>query len=93
MKQIELAQRLGISRAYISMLAKGERKPSKKLQRKIQKLTRECSLADTLLGNGVQVVGGSNPLTPTKPNLVISVWKMKARSASLPLGFAFYNFF
>jgi len=64
MKQIELAQRLGVSRAYISMLAKGERKPSKKLQRKIQKLTRECSLADTLLGNGVQVVGGSNPLTP-----------------------------
>jgi len=65
MKQIELAQRLGVSRAYISMLAKGERKPSKKLQRKIQKLTRECSLPDTLLGNGVQVVGGSNPLTPT----------------------------
>jgi len=63
MRQIELAQRLGVSRAYISMLAKGERKPSKKLQRKIQKLTRECSLPDTSLGNGVQVVGGSNPLT------------------------------
>ena len=65
MKQIELAQRLGVSRAYITMLIKGERKPSRKLQKRISKLTKECSLPDTLLGNGVQVVGGSNPLTPT----------------------------
>jgi len=65
MKQVELANRLGVSRAYITMLIKGERKPSKKLQRRINKLTKECSLPDTLLGNGVQVVAGSNPATPT----------------------------
>ena len=64
MKQAELAKRLGVSRAYITMLLKGERKPSKKLQRGIQKLTNDCSLTAMFLGNGVQVVGGSNPLTP-----------------------------
>jgi len=61
MKKTEVAQKLGISRAYVTMLMKGERKPSKKLQRRINKLTRECSLPDTLLGNGVQVRGGDPP--------------------------------
>ena len=61
MKQVELAQRLGVSRAYITMLVKGQRTPSKRLQKRISKLTRECSLPDTLLGNGVQVRGGDPP--------------------------------
>jgi len=65
MKQIDLARELGVTRSYITMLKQGKRQLSKKLQRKLVKLTKECSLPDTFLGNGVQVVGGSNPLTPT----------------------------
>jgi DNA-binding XRE family transcriptional regulator len=64
MKQVELARRLGVSKACITMLIKVQRQPSKKLQKKINKLTKECSLPDILSGlNGVQVVGGSNPCT------------------------------
>jgi plasmid maintenance system antidote protein VapI len=60
MKQVELAKQLGVSRAYVTMLVKGQRQPSRKLTKKLQKLTGQASF-----GNGVQVVGGSNPLTPT----------------------------
>jgi len=65
MKQIDLARELGVTRSYITMLKQGKRQPSKKLQRKLAKLTKGCSLLDTFFVNGVQVVGGSNPLTPT----------------------------
>ena len=61
MKQVELANRLGISRAYMSMLINGKRTPSKQLTKKLQKLTGEANIL-----NGVQVVAGSNPATPTK---------------------------
>ena len=60
MKQAELARQLGVSRAYITMLVKDQRQPSGKLRKKLQKLTGQAGFA-----NGVQVVGGSNPLTPT----------------------------
>ena len=59
MRQVELARQLGVSRAYITMLIKGQRQPSKKLLRKIEKLTGKCSLPAILLGNGVQVVACS----------------------------------
>jgi len=65
LNQSDLASQLGVTRSYITMLKQGKRQPSKKLQRKLAKLTKGCSLPDTFLGNGVQVVGGSNPLTPT----------------------------
>jgi transcriptional regulator with XRE-family HTH domain len=58
-RQVDMARQLGVSRAYISMLVSGKRKPSKQLTKKLQKLTGEANF-----GNGVQVVGGSNPLTP-----------------------------
>jgi DNA-binding XRE family transcriptional regulator len=56
----ELARQLRISRAYVTMLGQGKRQPSRKLTRRLKKLTGEANLV-----NGVQVVRGSNPLTPT----------------------------
>ena len=63
MKQVELARELGVSRSYISMLAKGKRQPSKKLQKKIQKLTSYCSLPAMSGLLPKQDVEGSNPFT------------------------------
>jgi len=58
----ELARKLKVSPAYITMMSQGKRIPSKKLQRKINRLGLTNSLKNL---NGVQVVGGSNPPTPT----------------------------
>jgi len=65
MNKADIARELGISRSYVTMLAKGERRPSKRLQRKFEKLTMECSLTDTISMVWDHEVGGSNPLTPT----------------------------
>jgi len=48
MTKADLARQLGISRSYVTMLAKGERQPSKKLKRKIERLTGNSSLSDIL---------------------------------------------
>ena len=47
MSKAEVARQLGISRAYVTMLTKGERQPSKKLLKKIEMLTGKSSLPDT----------------------------------------------
>jgi transcriptional regulator with XRE-family HTH domain len=65
MKYAEIARQLGISRAYVTMLAKGERQPSRGLQRRIEKLTGKRSLSVTNSRVWDHEVGGSNPLTPT----------------------------
>jgi transcriptional regulator with XRE-family HTH domain len=70
----ELARRLKVSRAYVTMLCNGKRNLSKKLQKKVNKLGLTNSLKNL---NGVQVAGGSNPPTPTskttlqKRNLIL----------------------
>jgi len=38
MKQVELAQKLGVSKAYISMLISGKKKPSKRIISSLNKL-------------------------------------------------------
>ena len=38
MKQTEIAQRLGVSRAYISMVTHGKKKPSKRVAEELTKL-------------------------------------------------------
>jgi len=38
MKQVELAQRLGVSKAYISMVLSGKKKPSKQVAAKLRRL-------------------------------------------------------
>jgi len=38
MKQVELAQRLGVSKAYISMVLSGKKKPSKQLAARLRRL-------------------------------------------------------
>ena len=58
----QLARELGISRAFLSMVSKGKRKLSQKLVNKLNRLNVNISCLNM---NGVQVVGGSNPLTPT----------------------------
>ena len=45
MTNAELARELGVSRAYITMLEQGKRQPSKKLHKRIDKLTWSCSLS------------------------------------------------
>ena len=55
MNKAELARELGVSRAYITMLEQGKRKPSRKLTRKLNKLTiplpdsypKSCSSANS----------------------------------------------
>ncbi len=44
MNKSEIARELGVTRSYITMLAKGDRQPSKSLQKKIKMLTGKCSL-------------------------------------------------
>jgi len=39
MNKAELARQLGVSRAYVTMLAKGKRQPSKRLSNRIKKFT------------------------------------------------------
>jgi transcriptional regulator with XRE-family HTH domain len=46
MNKAELARQLGISRAYATMLANGDRQPSKRLHKKIEKLTGKSSLSN-----------------------------------------------
>ena len=63
LSKAELARKLKVTPAYITMISQNKRMPSKKLQRKINKLGLTNSLNNL---NGVQVVGGSNPLAPTR---------------------------
>jgi len=64
MNKAEIARQLGISRAYVTMLFKGERAPSRKLRNKIHKLTnRSQSDLSSLLYT--QEARGSSPLLPT----------------------------
>jgi len=58
----ELARKLKVSPAYITLISQGKRTPSRKLQRKVNRLGLTNAFKNL---NGVQVVGGSNPLTPT----------------------------
>ena len=61
MSKAELARKLRVSPAYVTMISQNKRTPSKKLQRKINRLGLTNSLNNL---NGVQVVAGSNPATP-----------------------------
>ena len=65
MNKAEIARELGVSRAYVTMLSKGERQPSKKLQKKISLLTGKCSLSGSNELFYTQEVRGSSPLPPT----------------------------
>lgn len=58
----ELARKLKVSPAYVTMVCGGQRVLSKRLQKKVNKLGLTNSFKNL---NGVQVVAGSNPATPT----------------------------
>jgi len=55
MSKSEVARQLGISRAYVTMLSQGKRKPSLALQKKLTEVFY------------TQKVRGSSPLSPTTP--------------------------
>ena len=77
MKKAEIARELGVSRAYITMLAKGERKPSKRLQQKINRLTGKCSLSGVNEPLPKQDVESSNPFTrffPKKTSVLLLIY-------------------
>ena len=38
MKQVELAQQLGVSKAYISMVVSGKKQPSKRIAQRLKRL-------------------------------------------------------
>jgi len=61
MNQSELARVLGVSRAYVTMLINGKRKPSKTIVNKLKLMDVNIS---KLIPNGVQEVAGSSPATP-----------------------------
>ncbi len=68
LSKAELSRRLKVSPAYITMVCGGQRVLSKRLQKKVNKLGLTNSLRNL---NGVQVVVGSNPTTPTIRTKVI----------------------
>jgi len=67
MTRAEIARQLGVSRSYITMIEQGKRTPSKRLQKKLGKSTRECSLPHTIPAAYTQEARGSSPLLPTSP--------------------------
>jgi transcriptional regulator with XRE-family HTH domain len=62
MNKSEIARRLGVSKSYITMIAKGERKLSSKLAHKVHKLGLDFEINNHI---HIQGVRGSNPLLPT----------------------------
>jgi len=65
MTMAEIARQLGVSRSYITMIEQGKTTPCKRLQKKLGKSTRECSLPHTIPAAYTQEARGSSPLLPT----------------------------
>jgi len=63
MKQVELAHRLGISKSYLSMILRGQRRASPELAEKISSQLPVNFEARKLFYT--QEVRGSSPLPPT----------------------------
>ena len=78
MKQVEIAKTLGVSKAYVTMLMNGKRKPSKQIVNKLKLMDVNIS---KLITNGVQEVAGSSPATPISSTAIlvrISAWRTVA---------------
>jgi len=69
MSKAEIARQLGVSRTYVTLLAQGKRKPSKKIVDKLTRLKLTANLSvnshafEHLTFN--QGVTGSRPVRPT----------------------------
>ena len=72
MSKAELARQLDVSRTYVTLLAQGKRKPSKKIVDKLTqlKLTLNSSVNTCIFEHLTfnQGVTGSRPARPTKQN-------------------------
>jgi hypothetical protein len=54
MKQVELAQQLGVSKAYISMILSGKKKPSKQVSKRLKRMGIEVnSVVNFEAGKGI----------------------------------------
>jgi len=69
LNQAQIAQRLGISKSYLSMILSGQRKCPPELVDKLQAIPGVHSLVNNDLWNRLytQEVRGSSPLPPTTP--------------------------
>ena len=84
MNKAEIARELGISRSYVTMLAKGERQPSKSLQTKIDVFTRKCSLPASFacFPSKVSRVRISSP-APLTPNRIQKILELVGKKVGL----------
>jgi transcriptional regulator with XRE-family HTH domain len=67
MKQADLAKEVGVSKAYISLLLSGKRKPSKQVAEKLKQVN---STVNNECGNGLKIrwasaLAGSSPALGT----------------------------
>jgi len=63
MKQVEIAQRLGISKSYLSMILSGQRMIPKHLERPLSELVRKNHVQEV---PSKQVVAGSSPVSRSR---------------------------
>ena len=81
MRQADLAKEVGVSKAYISLLLSGKRKPSKKVAERLKQVNLTV---DNECGNGLKIrwasaLAGSNPALGTIEQ-VISVPKIRRQT-------------
>mgnify|MGYP001122431904 CR=1 FL=1 len=65
MTKAELARKLGVSRAYVTMLSNGTRKPSRKIVNKLKETGLTVNKIKSDLRTFNPLVAGSNPARPT----------------------------
>ena len=47
MRQIDIARNLGVSRAYVSMVMSGKKRPSKRMARKLKQVNKSVNVEST----------------------------------------------
>jgi len=67
MKQVELAQRLKVSKAYISMMLNGKKKPSRKIALELEKLGVNLNVVNFEAKN--QILSHARLPIPTLPQV------------------------
>jgi transcriptional regulator with XRE-family HTH domain len=69
-RQIDLARQLGVSRSYVSRVMSGQKRPSKRMARKLKKVNKQVSVesSDGLKIRWAPALAGSNPALGTSNN-------------------------
>ena len=69
MRQVELAQRLGVSKAYISMVLSGKKKPSKQVATRLKRMGIEVN-SQVNFEAGKGILSHARLPVPTLPPMV-----------------------